>query len=327
MNYKKTLCIILCNGLLFFVLFEISSRTFLRFKRGTDFLDPSKTYLFYYPEAKKLEESTNDSDFHDILLLGASVLNPAWGSIEKSLEAKLKRQKKDQVRIFNLGMPAHTSRDSLIKYSLLRKRPFDKVFVYHGINDIRINNYKADFYKEDYSHIQWYRTVNPLLSHTELEYLATPFMLSHIYSKLFNNTIEDDYENIAFGNNSRVGLSFRKNIESIIEIAKLKGDEIILSTYAFHIPDDYSKEKFLKRNLDYDKHRLEIEVWGEVPNVRKNVLNHNSIIKDLSKKHGIKFVDMFLEIEGNKTNFDDICHLTESGSFKFSEVIEDYIFP
>ena len=100
-----------------------------------------------------------------------------------------------------------------------------------------------------------------------------------------------------------------------------------MSTYAFHIPDNYSKEKFLKRNLDYDKHRLEIEVWGEVPNVRKNVLNHNSIIKDLSKKHGIKFVDMFLEIEGNKTNFDDICHLTESGSFKFSEVIEDYIFP
>ena len=112
--------LILVNFLLLVLFLEVGSRLFLWQRREASLIKPNSVALFYYPEIKPTENVTTSIDEWDILLLGASVLNPAWGSVEKEIESVLQKTISIPFRIHNMGIPAHTSRDSLIKYTLLQ---------------------------------------------------------------------------------------------------------------------------------------------------------------------------------------------------------------
>lgn len=99
-------------------------------------LTPSSLIEEYYPGIEEaLSEQINyNNDTIDILLLGASVLHPIWGTIEQELQNELTSTYPCKVNITNLSKHSHTSMDSKIKYDLLQDQKYDVVLLYHGIN-------------------------------------------------------------------------------------------------------------------------------------------------------------------------------------------------
>jgi hypothetical protein len=97
------------------------------------------------------------------------------------------------VRVFNLAKPAHTSRDSLLKYAALGEARFDLVIFYHGINEARTNNAPPEIFREDYAHYSWYETVNALAPYHGAALLALPYTLRYFIIKIRHNFLKDRY--------------------------------------------------------------------------------------------------------------------------------------
>ena len=282
--------------------------------------------FFYYPEMKSTLAQPPSAENWDILLLGASVLNPAWGEVEKELNELLSQFGK-KIVIHNLAIPAHTTRDSLIKYQLLKDYKFDKVFVYHGINELRMNNYPSYRYRQDYSHIHWYRTVNLFSRHAELSIIATPFLLKHAWTKITRPDDDEHYEDRQHGDNLKTPQAFYDNLTKISDLASQKEEDLILSTYAFHLPDDYNIDAFKSKSLSYSGHRMPVEAWGVPQNVKRGLLEHNKKISQIAAEKKLTCVKINKEIVGKATNFDDICHLTSEGSRFFAEILAPHFYP
>ncbi len=326
-SIRNWILILIINFFCFLIFFEFSSRLYLSLRRDADFSNPSTTTLFYYRELNSTYNRELEQDKWNVLLLGGSVLNPAWGEVKKNIHSLFSNTQNIPIRIHSLGMPSHTTRDSLIKYKLLDGMRFDKVLIYHGINDTRMNNYHFSRYKHDYSHVHWYRIVNPLMSHPELSFFATPFTLQHSWLKLFTKNDDDEHMSTKYGSSIKTQIAFASNLNSIASIAKKRGDDLIFSTYAYHLPENYSKEKFLANKLDYDKHSLPVEVWGEPTNIKKNIDIHNEIFRSVAKSHDIPCIEMQNFIKANAINFDDICHLTSDGSRNFAKAVIPLLCP
>ena len=113
---------------------------------------------FYYPKLHSsgvldVVPGLDDNSF-DVLLLGASVLEQTAGQLKGQLQAHVDRP----VRLFDLSASVHTSRDSVFKLQAVenRRRTFDLIVVYHGINDARMNCCSPGTFRRDYSHCGWY---------------------------------------------------------------------------------------------------------------------------------------------------------------------------
>ena len=105
---------------------------------------------YYYsklPAVRDAEIRAGDETV-DILLLGGSVLEQIAPVLETAAKLEIQRP----VRVFSVCTSAHTSRDSYLKFSQLKKQRFDLVVVYHGINDARMNCVRDDLFQDDYTH-------------------------------------------------------------------------------------------------------------------------------------------------------------------------------
>src|SRR5262245_27757634 len=142
-------------------------KLFWRVSSGVPLRDTAFVLDLYFPEIRRSRvhevHPRHADDKFDFLLLGGSVLEPAWDDVEKFLKARLQAELGDRWRLFNLGCSAHTSRDSLIKYSEMKGEQFDLVIVYDGINDLRLNCCPRDAFRDDYSHIPRYRNMQKYL--------------------------------------------------------------------------------------------------------------------------------------------------------------------
>ena len=109
-----------------------------------------------------------------------------------------------------------------------------------------------------------------------------------------------------------------------MELAKGKRERVVLMSFAIHIPADYTPEKFRRRELDYGKHLLPVEIWGNPLAVRKGVALHNNVIRGLAiDEDAVLYVEQDGLIPKNGDHFDDVCHLTERGSLQFVTNIMD----
>ena len=146
---------------------ELAARAYWSLCCQVPFNKPGLVLYAYYPELRRVDQvrPRHHDKSYDILLLGGSVLNSGWGSVEKALHDQLTAIGQRKIRIFNLAVPAHTSRDSWLKYGALKKARFDLVIFYHGINETRANNAPPEIFREDYAHYSWYEIANALASY------------------------------------------------------------------------------------------------------------------------------------------------------------------
>ena len=148
--------------------------------------------------------------------------------------------------------------DSLIKYRLLEDSRFDLVFVYHAINETRNNNVPPELFRDDYSHTEFYADVAVPEAHPESDYFRLPAVLHRMYNNFLVSSglreqlgMREHDKWVEYGCDIKTDRPFRHNLEEMARIAHRRGETLILSTFAIHIPPDYSLEKFKNKELAY----------------------------------------------------------------------------
>jgi len=289
----------------------------------------------YYPELKVVDEARprKKDKYYDILLLGASVLNRGWGQVEQALLEQLDRNGHSNIRIFNLAIPAHTSRDSWLKYSALGKTHFDLVVFYHGINETRANNAPPNIFKDDYSHFSWYETANMLDGYHGKALFTLPYTLRFFYLNIKRAMHDEQYvpvdwprdEWLQFGREPRSEASFQNNLNAILDLAARRCERVLLMTFATYIPPD---KHWGRKGKLFGLKRAPVTLWGRRGDVLKAVNAQNEVVRSLaSKENDTLFVDQANLMDHSPRSFNDPCHLTIEGSAQFAKNIVKVLLP
>ncbi len=318
---------------LFFILFlilplEITSRAYWTMTQHVSFLFPEAMYLFY-PALKTVQTTkiTKDDGYYDILFLGGSVLYDAgtWERAVALLQEKLKSKTTLPIRIHNVARPSHSSRDSLFKYRFLKDKSFDLIILYDSINEVRANNCPPQMYKNDYSHYSWYAKLNFFEHYHFFKIFTLPYTIYSLSIDIkerlgwipFVPTDIPKDEWVQYGNKIKSATAFEQNLDKILNVAQQRHERVLMASFAFHVPRDYTYFKFKTKQLDYAAHSFYIEIWGKPENVIAGIITHNAMMAKLAAKHPeIIFLDEYPNIPKGKLYFNDICHLTEAGNEK-----------
>jgi hypothetical protein len=317
---------------------EAASRAFWRLGFGVPFGRPDRILYAFYPELERVDRKhpTREDEFYDILLLGGSALHPDYGAIASALQEQLAYAGRRNVRLFNLADRAHTSRDSRLKYAAIPDARFDLVLVYEGINDARANNAPPAIFRDDYGHYSWYGTVNALAPYHGSAAFALPYTLRFLAVRLGQVPVADRYapteaprpDWLQYGRDYRSVAVLERNVATILDLARRRGDPVMLMSYATYIPEGYTAEAFRDKRLPYGLHLIGVELWGRPEDVAGAVAAQNAALRRLAVRYeGIFFADQAALLAGRAAYFNDVCHLTVLGSSKFAENVVAQLAP
>lgn len=289
----------------------------------------------FYPQVAQTEKEAADDDGNiRVLLLGGSVLYSDYGKFSEKLKDELRRMTGGDCEVYNASFPAHTSLDSYYKYKMLSNVRFDYVFFYHTINELRANNAPTAVYKRDYSHYSYYYLINSLMNDPLSRFTVIPFTVRYVMSRIGERTglfvyVPTHYPKedwVEYGRYVKSAESFMKNMENIRKIAVSKNEKMIIGTFAHYIPENYSKELFDKKMLDYNEHYFPVELWGDLENIKTGLLIHNFLIREVfSGKQGVLIANFESMIPEGREYFDDVCHMTEKGCSLMASELSDII--
>ncbi|MFO1001716.1 MAG: hypothetical protein U0936_15375 [Planctomycetaceae bacterium] len=304
------------------VLLVVGYRAFLWWSYSvppTDLTNRIDAHQLHYRElfTRGLLQSRRSSSERNILLLGASVAEQTGGI----LESKLTAAAGIPVHVHNAAVSAHTTQDSLNKLECLIERgaEFDRIIIYHAINDVRMNCVATEDFREDYTHCAWYAAFN---RKKETGVMSVRDTVSESLDKLIGLG-EPDAAHVAFGDDIKTGPAFRLHMEQMLKIARGAKTPVTLMTFATHFVDGYTKEAFDAKQLGYadGAYELATEVWGKPENVSRGVAIHNDVIRQLSSEHpDLVFIEMEGELKDIKY-FTDVCHLSAAGLDRFADVV------
>jgi hypothetical protein len=297
-------------------------KSYWSFAAGVPLTESPRGIDFFYGEIRqsKVQElhPRHEDDYFDVLLLGGSVLTPSFGGVERCLTEKLNEAVGNPFRIFNLAWPAHTSRDSLIKYWLVGGEQFDLVLVYDGINDAAMNCCPREEFRDDYLHFSWYRDVAKAIDTGQM---SLPIRLTDhvplVTQGLFRATLSP--EMMEFGREVKTDRTLRRNHAEILAAAATRGDRVLLLTFAYEIPIGSPDEQLAHGGSERpDSNRP--TCYGKLQYVAAAVDAQNAAIRELAEAHPeVLFVDERQLMPEGQQLFVDSCHLSEAGSRQFVE--------
>jgi hypothetical protein len=314
--------LLFCANLVFF-----GAKLFWKFQAGVPIDEAAFVRDFYFPEIRRSRvkeiEPRHDDPYFDVLLLGGSVLEPGWGTVEELLTGKFRAELGNRFQVYNFGHSAHTSRDSVQKYREMAGEQFDLVIVYDGINDVRLNCCPREFFRDDYSHFAWYRSMQKHLLAGSMSSQTSLVEQAGLAAQTFSFNPSDEAL-LEEGREVKTALPVRRNLEEIVWTALGRGDALLLLTEAYYIPVDYTQERFRKQTLDYsfraDGRSCNVESWGKPQYVAAAVDAQNEAIRNLAAEHPEAFfVDEQELMPAEGRMFVDPCHFTEEGSRRFVE--------
>jgi hypothetical protein len=253
-----------------------------------------------------------DDGHFDVLLLGASVME----QVADRLESQLRDEMGDRLRVYNLCTAAHTTRDSYWKFTRLAEKDFDLIVVYHGINDARMNCCRPNEFREDYTHCGHYAAIQKQL-------VGGDVTVTELALQEFGRLIplgSPKPEMLEFGRTIKTANAFRTNVESIVRAAQSRQRPVLLMTFAYHLPANYSHAKFQQHELDYGEgqYEMEAEVWGRPEYLRATIDAHNREIRRLASEYkNVILIDQLDLMPSEGRYFSDPCHLTDEGCRRF----------
>jgi hypothetical protein len=318
------------------LVFEIGSQLYCYFFTDLQPFASDVSTLAFYPELEGIPEKIGGDAIYDVLLLGGSVLWE-WAELPETLQrlAQITIDGKP-VRMHLAALPAHTSLDSLYKLRYLADQPFDLYVLYQGINEVRTNNIPPRYWRMDYSHYSWYAEANFLQRNATVidAGLRSPVVLFRLKQLLvaslgirkFVPTDWADDEFLKYGSDVRSAEPFRRNVERMLDIAARNGTPFLLSTFAWHRPENYDMEDYRRpepaaeEGVYRDFFILPIELWGRPDDVVRALALHNEVLRSMRGHPAVlDVVPMDDRIPKDATFFEDICHFTEQGYAEFGE--------
>ncbi|MHC5211398.1 MAG: hypothetical protein ACYTG2_11820 [Planctomycetota bacterium] len=292
-------------------------------------------HIFHGEIATVETAAPKPADGVDVLLLGASVVDPRWSQVGVRLALRLEQElgggapgATPRVRVFNIARAGQNSLDSLYKYRRLAGHDFDAVVVYHGINDVRANACPEEVFRDDYSQYVWYRVLaarepspdeplarpgdSPLVLPTALRYagLAVAEQAGWV-TTLPPETPREEW--LDEGAEIKTGRTFRRNIQGLITLANDGDVPILLAGFTTWM-DGQALEAAAEAPFP-----LNLDLWGRPQNVLAGIAAHNAVLRDLAGQPGVVMVEMDALATHRNEVFTDICHLTPLGSEAFVE--------
>ena len=228
------------------------------------------------------------------------------------------------MRITNLASPGRNSLDSRLKYEHLADKRFDLVLLYDGFNDVRMNNTPPGAFRADYSHDPRYAELQALARHREVSWFTLPFTAKFVASSFcrqmgLTTRTDPKWSSVA---EIRSPEGFEANIEAIVRMAEQRGDTLVLMTFAYHIPDNYTDEAYEAGQLDFAGDKLTpLKLWGEPQRVIRAVDGHNDAVRRVAQRNDVLLVDQAAHLPGRGRYFRDPCHFTTEGNKLFVDNI------
>jgi hypothetical protein len=322
------------------VLAELGSRTYFSLSKDLSFVAPNMEYVFYIelkPLLERLEPISAEDNVIDVLVLGGSVLHHESGDIKEVLEERLAKATGQSVVIHNMAMPGHTSRDSYFKYRHLTDHRFDLVLYYHGINEARMNNCSAEAWRDDYTHAGWHARHAAIQSHPELPLVVFPYASHYLWIKLcaargIGGMIPGKWLNdssLEYGDNIRSDAALKANLSAVLDMAKSRGDRIMVLSFATYLPKGYDLDRpgvDQPEGVDDYSHNKgkgsQLEMWGRARHVMAAVARHNVVIRtEKAGRSGVTFYDMAQQYPADGELYDDICHYSSEGCRRYVDLI------
>jgi lysophospholipase L1-like esterase len=265
-----------------------------------------------------------------ILTLGGSTLFNRQMTERLIKHFRSKSDKK--IEVLGAGLRTHTSMSSVLKYRILSKYNFDYVLIYHGINDLFVNHVEKEFFNDDFSHmLPWYKR-NVIL---DKSLVARVVYNNFIWGrKLFGNKKtwyiypNDSNKNLENEMSFISEKLFRRNITTLIKEVRKDQGVPVLMTFAWTIPENYTRDAFIKNTVGYNKsihyHSYPVELWGSVEYVLEGIMKHNNVLKELSRQYDTFLIDQEIEMGKDLIWFEDICHFSVEGAEKFAKNVAEY---
>lgn len=306
---------------------------------GYPFLNPSAyIYKGFYKEMDGVvEQDIRKDEVKDILILGGSVVSPAWSHMELRLDSLLTAyyKGKKKIKVHNLATAGHTSRDNSIKYSLLDRQRFDLVIYYEAINENRANNIPDKDFRSDYTHFKWYQKIAILRNHPEINFTVIPYvadLVIHALDDLFKHKIYISEETVTegyavYGAKIKSAGSFKKNLQAIIGTSQSRGDKLLLLSYASFFPHNVklTGQESDMRHFAGCRFASPVTIWGQAENVNKGIAEHNKILRQLVKQYNLSYFDMAASMPADSAMFCDVCHVSEKGAKHFAKELAGFI--
>lgn len=281
-------------------------------------LEKYHTFLQLKPN---MPDSVSDNNLN-IFCLGGSTTEfkdkngRDWPSLTEKVIKE--RYKIDSIKFYNLGKQWYTTQHSLINYiQNLRKFKPDVLLVMHNINDLLIN---ADFsrfsngaFREDYGHFLGPEAL--MIKYGSLaEFIYNNFKLLWYRPKPFD--VDTDYF---------PGLnSFKRNLTTIIELAKLDGTKVILMTQ----PNIYKSEmsdKELKSLTMLNKEAIGDGKRWTYNTAFRGIEAYNNAIKEIAVFMNVPLIDLDKVVPKNLEYFYDDVHYNSKTYDLISSFLADEI--
>ena len=135
----------------------------------------------------------------------------------------------------------------------------------------------------------------------------------------YNHPLDDPW--LAEGADLKTPPVFAHNVEEVLRIARERRQRVLLLTYAYYLPDDYTNERFFAKTTDYTfvPESVATEVWGRKENVVAAIEAHNAEVRRIAALHPeALFFDMDRHIPKDRAHWIDICHWTDLGREAFA---------
>jgi hypothetical protein len=275
----------------------------------------------------------------DVLVLAGSAFFHWYGKPGDFLATELRKRIPRPIVVHNMGRPAHTTRDSLIKMRWLADRPWDLVVVYHGINDLRANNIPPERFRADYGHLRWFAEVNRVAAAPGPWFAlgVRPFLGWAAFGRwrLTEGRGLPDHDLplpawVGYGADLRSADCFEANLREIAALARERGIPLVICTYASHLDPHYSEQALLAGREALKEHRpwvspmgyerppyadyaQPVEIWGKPANVLAGMAEHNRRARKVAADSGAELADVAGAVPAESRFFIDICHFSPYG--------------
>lgn len=225
---------------------------------------------------------------------------------ESRVEHILKTQYgRSNVEVYNLGREWYTTLHTLINYETnLRHHKPDVILLMQSVNDLLHNAdfsvFSHDTFREDYGH--FYGPVNRIIHHGSLLDKLVSIVTGLWYSNQKEVITTDHFPGI---------VSYKRNLTTIIELAKFDSTKIILMTE----PSLY-KTGMPKNEIDV-LGMLKVEainknkVWS-LQTAVNGMKKYNETMKEIAKLNSLHTIDLDSAVSKSLIYFRDDVHYTDS---------------
>lgn len=306
---------------------EVGARLYWKMIYGIPFTRPNQILHVFYPNLEILRQENNrpDPTHKDILVLGGSVVDEMRDDFKS-----LGERKGGNLRFHVAGRVAHTTLDNKRKYEMLEDLPYDEILVYHGINDCKYNSVPNHLFDDGYTAYPFYQASSIFLRDKVIDWFALPYTLRFAWVQYRNLDPQEWRLPVVtahphwkkYGSDIKSARTFRRNLEEIIKRAQRNGQPVHLATFASHIPENYTYEKFRTGQLDYNNPRLRMGVWGYAEDIRAWIQIHNEIIRDIAKEFpNARIIDIERTMPKVGRLYDDSCHFSPEGRKHYFDLL------